>query len=158
MSFGFGKVAPGDWEKVKQGSFGDTVEAGDYFARLVGLKDFEPAKSKHKMGTLQLTFELTDANESAWRGKKVIGRFNYYTEEVEGKNCAKVNEISVQNLAQLIEAANASPELDGNGQFDVKLTVEKLAKVEPTVLIAVTHSSQGGKSYQDVGSFRAVTK
>ena len=162
MSMGFAKVPVGDWDKVKSGSREDSVPDGDYFARFVRCVNFPPEKSKKGIGTYNLEFVLTEENANGGQlaGKRVVCRCSYHPdpERVTDKDYATMNSISVTNMAQLIDAAGATPELDQQGNFDVALTVEKLAKVEPTVLLAVGHRSEGAKTYQEVGNFRAISR
>lgn len=162
MSMGFAKVPVGDWDKVKSGSREDSVADGDYFARLVRVAHFPPERSKKGIGAYNLEFVLTseNANGAQLEGKRVVCRCGYHPEpeKVPDKDYSTMNSISVTNMAQLIEAAGATPELDQQGNFDIALTVEKLAKVEPTVLLNVSHRTESGKVYQDVGNFRAISR
>ena len=164
MSLGFGKVKVTDWEKVKSGSTQDDVPAGDYFALVNALRDIPPQAGASAGGksfvTLVVEFKTSEDNEASWQGKQLERRFSWHPnpavagEKADGYE--KMNEMTLTDMAQLVEAANAAPIMDGD-QIDVVATVRSLVNTKPKVLCAVTHRTVDGKTYQEVGKFRPVS-
>lgn len=159
MSLGFGRVAPGDWDKYKSGSSADTVPPGDYFGILKSVRLIDPAKNKKGLGTYIVAFELNGENAEEYHGKTVEHRSMFHPDPASSENpdgYAQMGEISNQNIVQLISASNVEPLVAPDGAFDVVGTLNQLPDTAPTVLLTVNHSMLDGKSYQDVGNFRPV--
>jgi hypothetical protein len=161
MSLGFAKVAPADWDKLLKGGFGgDTVDVGDYIGNVTQLRHIEPEKNKKGLGAYIVVLELGTENAEEWQGKKVETRFGYHpdpdnSEKPDGY--AKMNEISQQNIVQLIAASNAEPISTPDGMFDIIQTLSTLPDMRPSVAFSVTHrTDDNGREQQDVERFRPV--
>jgi len=147
MSLGFGKVARSDWDKVRTGSSMDVVDPGDYFGVITDLREMDPSKSQKGIGAFIVVFKTTEDNAAAWQGKQLEGFFNYHPnpsaagERADGY--AKMNEMTLTKMAQLIEAANVVPDVDEGGNFDLVATLRKLPAASPKVLITVGRDDRG---------------
>jgi len=161
MSLGFGQVAPQEWEKVKTGSSADIVDAGDYFLQLQEVRHIDPSKSQKGIGAYIMAFLVTDENAEQWRGKKVEARISYHPdpgsagEKADGY--AKMNEMSMTKLAQVIDSSNVEPIMTDAGMIDMVATLTAMPAMHPKMLGAVVHEVYQGKTQQDVGGFRPVS-
>lgn len=159
MSLGFGRVAPGDWDKYKSGSSADMVDPADYCGKLTSVRLIDPSKNKKGLGTWIVAFLLTDANKEEWQGKSVEHRSMYHPDPDNSENpdgYDQMGEISNQNIVQLIEACGVECLVAPDGAFDTVATLQQLPDVGAEVIFTVSHSTQGGKKYQEVGNFRPV--
>ena len=160
MSLGFGKIPVDQWEKVKAGVREDTVDAGDYFGKMTGFKNFPAERSKKGIGNVNIEFTLTNRNpDKSLHGKKVVYRGFYHPDyDNASTGHQQMTDITATTLAQLVDdACNATPELNEEGVFDQILTLEKVVKSQPEVLFEVTHESRDGREMQSVGRFRPIT-
>lgn len=160
MTIGFGKVAPGDWDKLKKGSSADIVDPGDYIGEVIQVRHIDPEKNKKGIGSYIAKIVLTDENEEAWRGKEVESRFGYHPDPSNSDNpdgFAKMSEISQQNIVQLIDASGAEPISSPDGMFDIIQTLNTLPDMRPKVAFTVSHRKDDqDRTQQDVERFRPI--
>lgn len=156
MALGFGKVNPQDWENVKAGGRGDMVDPGDYFATLAEVRQLAPSQAK-PLGAFLLTFKTTEENDERWQDKKLVSWMQYHPDPANSpkpEGYASMNDITMSNMAQLIEACNAAPVVDGDGNYDLVESIKKLPEMQPRLVVGVEHETFEGKERQNVGNFR----
>lgn len=160
MSLGFGKVSPDAWAKLKKSGDADEVPPGDYFVEFVNMRTIDPSKNDKGIGTFILVFETTDDNEEGMRGKNLEGRYSFHPNpaaSAKPEGYEKMNEITQQNLIQLVDRCGMEPIETPEGALDIIASVNQLKAMKPNLVVKVTHRVVDGKTYQDVGSFRPAS-
>lgn len=152
MSFGFGTVTPEDYEKHKAGMSGARVAPSEYLGRVQNVRHQEPS-GDNGQGAYWVDFLLTDGNANAEVHSKLVNKRFGYHPSPPTKKIEKMNEISLDSIAQLIEAAGVEPQATPDGAVDMITTLFSLAQLEPTVKFTVVHDGQ----YQDLTKFTAAT-
>ncbi len=151
MSFGFGTVTIEDYAKHKAGMAGAIVPPSDYLGRCIAVRHQEPGDKG--TGAYWVEFLLTDANaDTECHSKVVVNRFGYHPDP-QTPGHKKMNDITLDGLAQLIEAAGVEPHATPDGAVDMIATLKSLPQLEPTVKFTVSHRTYEGQTYQDLTKF-----
>ena len=146
-----GSVSPSDYKKLKTGMGGAKVDAGDYEVVATGeMRHFEPRDGK--LGAYIPKFQITPNNENEeFHGDVLEARLQYDPSPATAGR-ETMNNITLQNMAQLIEATGIEPVNGNDGNVDLIKSIQAVLASEPVLMVTVSHSEDG--KYQDVGNFR----
>ena len=156
---GFGKCKPEDYEKIRSGSSEDLVEAGEYFVELTGLRHIEPRDGK-PLGVFIVEMKTLETNAAPeFRGKQLEGRLMYCPDiasapKEKQEGWSKMNDMTLTDIAQINEAANAEPVVDESGMLDLVATLQKLPDIRPKLTVTVTRREYEGRQRQEISNYR----
>jgi len=139
-----------DFKRMAAGGRGATVDGGDYEVIATGeCKHYDPGSNG--IGSYNVALQITENNENEDTHEDVlISRFQYDPSPADSGR-EKMNEITLQNMAKLIEASGVEPTTGPDGSVDLAQAMQSILATEPKFMITVSHNEKG---YQDVGNFR----